>query len=127
MSLLLPAANAAEQLLLDAHRNRSIPIEVHQARNTKGCTASTPYPVALLGSGYGIVHTQYQFLVDAFNQLGYLVVTIDHELPQDPPLCRVGYWLRYRLSSSPSSIPCMRFSLTRLCCYTSLSPFTLLI
>ncbi|RJY06183.1 hypothetical protein D5R81_18065, partial [Parashewanella spongiae] len=44
----------------------------------------------------------------------------------DKRLCRVGYWLRYRLSSSPSSIPCMRFSLTRLCCYTSLSPFTLL-
>lgn len=37
---------------------------------------------------------------------------------------RVGGRLRRSLSSHPPSIPCMRFSLTRLCCYPSLTPFT---
>ncbi len=36
-------------------------------------------------------------------------------------LCRVGGRLRRSLSSHPPSIPCMRFSLTRLCCYPSLT------
>ena len=34
---------------------------------------------------------------------------------------RVGGRLHLSLSSRPPSIPCMRFSLTRLCCYPSLT------
>ena len=37
---------------------------------------------------------------------------------------RVGGRLRRSLSSHPPSIPCMRFALTRLCCYPSFTPFT---
>ncbi len=39
---------------------------------------------------------------------------------------RVGGRLRLSLSSHPPSIPCMRFALTRLCCYPSFTPFTLI-
>jgi Ca-activated chloride channel family protein len=35
--------------------------------------------------------------------------------------CRVGGRLHLSLSSRPPSIPCMRFALTRLCCYPSLT------
>jgi hypothetical protein len=34
---------------------------------------------------------------------------------------RVGGRLHLSLSSRPPSIPCMRFALTRLCCYPSLT------
>ncbi|MEK0159861.1 alpha/beta hydrolase [Pseudoalteromonas piscicida] len=87
--LCLPFALAAETVI-DPARDRAIPIETHQPSNTDNCSTTALCPVALLSAGYGVSHTEYQFLVKTLNQAGYLVITVGHELATDPPLSVEG-------------------------------------
>jgi predicted dienelactone hydrolase len=81
-------ANAST--LYDAARERSIPLQVSYPINSTSCTANTKCPVAFLSAGYGVAHTDYQFIARTFNQAGFLVVAIGHELDTDPPLSTTG-------------------------------------
>lgn len=74
-----------ELVVYDESRNRHIPILVN-APQTTSCAHTSPCPVALLSAGYGVSHTRYRFITNTLNQLGYLVVSIGHELKGDPPL-----------------------------------------
>ncbi|QZO15050.1 alpha/beta hydrolase [Pseudoalteromonas piscicida] len=87
--LCLPFTLAAESVI-DPARDRAIPVEIHQPSNTDNCSTTALCPVALLSAGYGVSHTEYQFLVKTLNQAGYLVITVGHELATDPPLSVEG-------------------------------------
>lgn len=78
------------ETILDEKRQRHIPVEVHLPTDHASCSKVTLCPVAFLSAGYGIAHTHYQFLVDAFRASSHLVVAVGHELPQDPPLSVSG-------------------------------------
>ena len=74
----------------DESRDRMIPVELSYPKAHAHCTSEHKCPVAFLSAGYGVSHTDYAFLSSQLAGLGYLVVAIGHELPQDPPLSVKG-------------------------------------
>ncbi|MEP1446034.1 MAG: alpha/beta hydrolase [Paraglaciecola sp.] len=76
--------------IYDAARDRIIPVEITFPDNIQLCSTKLKCPVAFLSAGYGVSHTKYTFLSKQFNQLGYLVIAIGHELPSDPALSVSG-------------------------------------
>lgn len=80
---------SAENSVFDQQRNRTIPIAVAAPEKVK-CTIKTKCPVALISAGYGVAHTEYSFLEKELTTQGYFVVSIAHELEQDPPLSVTG-------------------------------------
>lgn len=82
--------------VLDESRNRTIPIKIYNPVNADKCFVESKCPVVILSAGYGIPHTKYSFLVEQFNERGYLTVAIRHELPNDPPLSTSGNLFKTR-------------------------------
>ena len=78
------------QTIYDESRDRKIPIEITLPQTAKNCNEESRCPVALLSAGYGVSYLKYAFLANHLNDLGYLVVAIGHELPNDPPLSTSG-------------------------------------
>lgn len=78
------------ETIYDESRDRKIPIEITLPQTAKSCNEEFKCPVALLSAGYGVSHLKYEFLSKQLNVLGYLVVAIGHELPNDPPLSTSG-------------------------------------
>jgi hypothetical protein len=76
--------------IYDEARDRTIPVEITFPANIELCSTNLKCPVAFLSAGYGVSHTKYAFLSKQFNQLGYLVIAIGHELPSDPALSVSG-------------------------------------
>ncbi|MCE9678738.1 alpha/beta hydrolase [Shewanella sp. AS1] len=87
--LLAVCTKLQAETLFDEARDRSIPIEITQPSG-HNCSAAKPCPVAFVSAGYGMAHTQYGFMTATLSRLGYLVIAIGHELPQDPPLAVSG-------------------------------------
>lgn len=87
---------ADAQTLFDPSRQREIPVDIRSAKHQNQCSVKTPCPVAFISAGYGVPHTQYQFLSRLFSDQGYLVVAIGHELPTDPPLAVTGKFIETR-------------------------------
>ena len=83
----MPGASAAslDLTLQDQARQRAIPIEL--SLPAVPCTKA-PCPVALLSAGYGNGYKEYRFLVEELNRAGWLVVSVDHQLPTDAKLDR---------------------------------------
>ena len=83
------AASAAtlDLTLQDQARQRAVPVEL--SFPAAPCTTA-PCPVALLSAGYGIGHKEYRFLVEELNRAGWLVVSVEHQLPTDAKLDRNG-------------------------------------
>lgn len=77
-------------VIYDKLRDRNIPVEISYPVNEQRCSIESKCPVVFLSAGYGVSHTKYSFLAKQLNNLGYLVVAIAHELPQDPPLSVQG-------------------------------------
>lgn len=86
------AADARETnlTLLDEARQRDIPIEIRLPETSRDCTPRRPCPVAFLSPGYGLAHTDYRFVSDALGGLGYMVVSIQSVLPDDPKAPNTG-------------------------------------
>lgn len=72
--------------IVDQSRGREIPVEIYEARDQTGCSTQSNCPVAILSAGYGVPHTKYEFVVNAYTEQGYLVLAVRHEIPGDPPL-----------------------------------------
>ena len=91
--LLLSASinfTALADVIIDSSRERHIPIEMSYPIQAEVCKAESPCPVAFISAGYGVSHSNYQFITSLFKQKGYMVVAIGHELPNDPPLSVSG-------------------------------------
>jgi len=77
-------------MLIDTARQRPVPIELYFPTDTGHCTSKHPCPVAFISAGYGVSHKNYSFVASSLNRLGYLAVSVQHELPSDPPLSKTG-------------------------------------
>lgn len=89
VSLFLVGA-AQAHVIYDSARERKIPIEITYPVESGRCTLEHKCPVAFLSAGYGVSHAQYSFLSKTLNNLDYMVITVGHELPRDPPLSLKG-------------------------------------
>ncbi|MDP3532219.1 MAG: alpha/beta fold hydrolase [Alphaproteobacteria bacterium] len=70
--------------LMDLDRKRQIPIQISSiVDNSKN-------KVIVLNHGYGVTYKDYQFIANHLAKLGFIVVSIQHDLKTDPKIPRTG-------------------------------------
>jgi len=87
--------------LFDVARQRSVPVDLY-VRRDKEAEASAgveSLPFAILLHGNTVRSSEYSFLADALAARGYLVASIQNDLPTDPPLSMHGYPYEGRLQA----------------------------
>src|SRR6266853_1810961 len=74
--------------LFDTARNRPVVVDIAVRRDAefKAGAGITPLPVAIISHGNTVKNTEYSFLANVLAARGYLVASIQHDLPNDPPL-----------------------------------------
>ena len=79
--------------LYDNARQRPVPVDLAMRWDYEMKTNDGFWklPVAIISNGNTVRNTEYSFLANAFAARGYLVASIQQDLPSDPPLVtRVG-------------------------------------
>jgi hypothetical protein len=86
--------------LHDASRNRAVPVELAISRRAelKAKLGFKPR-VAIVNHGNTVRNTEYGFFCDVLATQGYLVASIQHDIPGDPPLSMQGFPFLGRLPS----------------------------
>jgi hypothetical protein len=102
----------------DASRdNRPVAVDI-AVRRDKEMQANADMitlPVAILNHGNTVKFTEYSFLANVFAARGYLVVSIQHDLPTDPPMVtKVGELYVGRLPQYERDIANIRFAIDRM-------------
>jgi hypothetical protein len=74
--------------LFDAARQRPVSVDVAVRRDyeLKADDGFWKLPVAVISNGNTVKNTEYSFLANALAAKGYLVASIQQDLPSDPPL-----------------------------------------
>jgi hypothetical protein len=74
--------------LYDAKRQRPVAVDIAVRRDyeMKAEAGLWKLPVAIISHGNTVKNTEYSFLANALAARGYLVASIQHDLPSDPPL-----------------------------------------
>src|SRR5437764_10239377 len=74
--------------LLDPARQRPVAVDLAVRRDyeMKADDGFWKLPVAIISNGNTVKNTEYTFLANAFAARGYLVASIQQDLPTDPPL-----------------------------------------
>jgi hypothetical protein len=77
--------------LFDATRQRPVSVDVAVRRDyeMKANNGLWKLPVAIISNGNTVKNTEYSFLANVFAARGYLVASIQQDLPTDPPLMTV--------------------------------------
>jgi beta-lactamase class A len=70
--------------LLDESRNRSIPLAIYEN------LAANNHKVVILSGGYLSEYDRYSYIANKLADKGYLVVSIQHDLPGDAPMAQEG-------------------------------------
>lgn len=94
--------SVARRLDRDTGRSRYVPSLIYRS------SVGRPLPLAILSHGYGAAPEDYAFLADALARQGYVVASIDHELPGDPPLPSTGNVRTDRTPSWQASVQSIR-------------------
>ena len=79
--------------LFDATRQRpvSVAVAVRRDYELKANDGLWHFPIAIISNGNTVKNTEYSFLATVFAARGYLVASIQQDLPSDPPLMtRIG-------------------------------------
>src|SRR5580698_2540327 len=74
--------------LFDAARQRPVAVDLAVRRDYewKADDGFWKLPVAIISNGNTVKNTEYSFLANALAAKGYLVASIQQDLPTDPPL-----------------------------------------
>jgi len=74
--------------LFDIARRRSVSVDlaVRTDYEMKADAGYWKFPVAIISNGNTVKNTEYSFLANVFAARGYLVASIQQDLPSDPPL-----------------------------------------
>jgi pimeloyl-ACP methyl ester carboxylesterase len=102
----------------DASRdNRPVQVDV-AVRRDKEMQANAgmiKLPVAILNHGNTVKFTEYSFLANVFAARGYLVVSIQHDLPSDPPMVtKVGELYVGRLPQYHRDVANIKFAIAEM-------------
>lgn len=81
-----PVIKAKSLTLFDKERNRSIPVEVYASAESQGKANAgiLKLPVVIINHGDTLKNTDYSFIANSLTAQGYLVASIQHQLPDDP-------------------------------------------
>jgi hypothetical protein len=74
--------------LFDTTRQRAVAVDIAVRRDyeMKANAGYGKLAVAILSHGNTVKNTEYSFLANAFAARGYMVASIQHDLPTDPPM-----------------------------------------
>src|SRR5882724_8522034 len=74
--------------LFDAARQRPVAVDLAVRRDyeMKANAGYWKLPVAIISNGNTVGNTEYSFLANVLAARGYLVASVQHDLPTDPPL-----------------------------------------
>jgi hypothetical protein len=74
--------------LFDAQRGRLVAVDIAVRRDSemKAMAGLSTLPVAVVNHGNTVRNTEYSFLANVLALRGYLVLSIQHDLPTDEPL-----------------------------------------
>ena len=74
--------------LFDAARQRPVSVDLAVRRDyeMKANNGLWKLPIAIISNGNTVKNTEYSFLANALAARGYLVASIQQDLPTDPPL-----------------------------------------
>jgi pimeloyl-ACP methyl ester carboxylesterase len=102
--------------LFDVARNRSVPVDLYVRRDKEmeAEAGMKALPVAILLHGNTVRNTEYAFLADALAARGYLVASIQNDLPTDPPLSMKGYPYEGRLAAYERGVANIDFVIKQL-------------
>src|SRR3979411_3081600 len=64
----------------------AVDVEIRRDKEMQANAGMIKLPVAILNHGNTVKFTEYSFLANAFAARGYIVVSIQHDLPTDPPM-----------------------------------------
>jgi len=73
--------------LFDAARQRPVAVDVAVRRDyeVKANLGLWKLPIAIISNGNTVKNTEYSFLANVLAARGYLVASIQQDLPSDPP------------------------------------------
>ena len=79
--------------LFDVTRGRSVPVDLYVRRDKemKAWAGLGALPVAIVNHGNTVSSGEYSFIADMLAARGYLVASVQHDLPTDPPISMTGY------------------------------------
>ena len=69
-----------------ANRPVAVDIAVRRDKEMQANAGMITLPVAILNHGNTVKFTEYSFLANAFAARGYIAISIQHDLPTDPPM-----------------------------------------
>ena len=123
-AVLLVAAFATAKLaihherldLFDAARGREVPVDLYVRRDkeTVAVAGLDVLPVAIVLHGNTVRNTEYSFLANALAARGYLVASIQNDLPTDPQLSMHGSPYVGRLPAYERAVANIDFALAEL-------------
>jgi dienelactone hydrolase len=97
-----------------ARENRPVAVDVAVRRDKEmqANAGTITLPVAILNHGNTVKFTEYSFLANIFAARGYLVVSIQHDLPTDAPMVtKVGEIYVGRLPQYQRGVDNIRFAI----------------
>jgi pimeloyl-ACP methyl ester carboxylesterase len=97
------------------NRPVAVDIAVRRDKEMQADADMITLPVAILNHGNTVKFTEYSFLANVFAARGYLAVSIQHDLPTDPPMVtKVGELYVGRLPQYERDIANIRFAIEQM-------------
>lgn len=98
----------------DADRNNrpvAVDIAIRRDKEMQANAGMIRLPVAILSHGNTVKNTEYSFLANVFAARGYIVISIQHDLPTDPPMVtKVGELYVGRLKQIERGVANIKFA-----------------
>src|SRR5437588_11380620 len=97
------------------NRPVAVDIAVRRDKEMQANAGMIKLPVAVLNHGNTVKFTEYSFLANIFAARGYMAVSIQHDLPTDPPMVtKVGELYVGRLPQIRRGVANIRFAVEEL-------------
>lgn len=101
--------------LFDQARSRAVPVVLYSAAlGGKSVGQGPRRKLAILNHGYGVKNTDYRFIASNLVAQGYLVASIQHELPTDAPMAMTNNIMQDRKPHWERGVQNMLFVLREL-------------
>ena len=97
------------------NRMVEVDIAVRRDREMQAESGLIKLPVAILNHGNTVKFTEYSFLANVFAARGYEVISIQHDLPSDPPMVtKVGEPFVGRLAQIQRGVANIKFAVAQM-------------
>lgn len=102
----------------DADRNNrpvAVDIAIRRDKEMQANAGMIRLPVAILNHGNTVKNTEYSFLANVFAARGYIVISIQHDLPTDAPMVtKVGQLYVGRLAQIERGVANIKFAVEQM-------------